>query len=223
MAAELKRLRRENEVLRQEREILEGPRLFSPRREVDEVQAHRCGEEGASPSSVCARFLMSAQSGYFAWRARPASPTAARRPGAAGPCPLGLPALERELRQPAHDPRAQGSGPERWAAPHGPADARERAQGAAAPPVQTHHRQPARLSYRSQPLDQDFSAERPTRNGTRISPTSGPARAGSTWPWSSICLPGGSWAGRSATACTRNWRSRHCGKALAIRRPGEEG
>ena len=37
MAAGLKRLRRENEVLRQEREILKRATAFSPGREVDEV------------------------------------------------------------------------------------------------------------------------------------------------------------------------------------------
>jgi transposase len=51
VAAALKRLRRENEVLRQEREILKrattafAPPLLSPRREVGEGPAHRCGEE----------------------------------------------------------------------------------------------------------------------------------------------------------------------------------
>ena len=37
MAAELKRLRRENEILRQEREILNRATTFSPSSEVDEV------------------------------------------------------------------------------------------------------------------------------------------------------------------------------------------
>lgn len=43
---ELKRLRRENEVLRQERDILKKATAFSPGREVDEVHVHRCGESG---------------------------------------------------------------------------------------------------------------------------------------------------------------------------------
>src|ERR671917_713603 len=43
-AAELKRLRRENEILRQEREILKRAWLCSPRRDVDEVPARRCGD-----------------------------------------------------------------------------------------------------------------------------------------------------------------------------------
>ena len=46
MAAELKRLRRENEILRQQHEILKMAATFSPRREVDKVPFHRCGEEG---------------------------------------------------------------------------------------------------------------------------------------------------------------------------------
>ena len=61
LAAELKRLRRESEILRQEREILkrataffaqEGMRPGAPlvraTRPNDEVPAHRCGEEGVS-------------------------------------------------------------------------------------------------------------------------------------------------------------------------------
>jgi transposase-like protein len=44
IAAEMKRLRRENEILRQERDILKRATAFSPRREVDEVPVHRCGE-----------------------------------------------------------------------------------------------------------------------------------------------------------------------------------
>ena len=45
MAAELKRLRRENEILRQEREILKKATAFSSMR-----------RKRASPSPICARF-----------------------------------------------------------------------------------------------------------------------------------------------------------------------
>jgi transposase len=45
IVAELKRLRRENDVLRQERDILKKATVFLPRREVDEVCADRSGEE----------------------------------------------------------------------------------------------------------------------------------------------------------------------------------
>jgi transposase len=40
VTAELKRLRRENEILGQERDILKKATAFSPGREVDEVRAH---------------------------------------------------------------------------------------------------------------------------------------------------------------------------------------
>src|SRR5215210_5631804 len=49
-----------------------GPRLFSPRREVDEVYAHRCGERAVPVTRLC-QVLDPSQSGYFAWRGRPAS------------------------------------------------------------------------------------------------------------------------------------------------------
>jgi transposase len=41
---ELARLRRENEILRQEWDLLKKRRPSSPRRQVDEVPAHRCGD-----------------------------------------------------------------------------------------------------------------------------------------------------------------------------------
>jgi transposase len=46
LAAELRRLRRENEILRQEREILKRAATFFAKEGVDEVPSHRCGEEG---------------------------------------------------------------------------------------------------------------------------------------------------------------------------------
>ena len=71
MAAELKRLRRENEILRQEREILKKAATAPPRREVDEVPSHRCGEKGFPRQRLCKVLDVSA-SGYLAWKERPA-------------------------------------------------------------------------------------------------------------------------------------------------------
>src|SRR5205085_10020049 len=51
VVAELKRLRRENEILRQERDILKKATAFSPGREVDEVRVHR-SSVSYSPSSA---------------------------------------------------------------------------------------------------------------------------------------------------------------------------
>ncbi|MHB0708115.1 IS3 family transposase [Roseomonas mucosa] len=48
---ELARLRRENEILRQERDLLKKQPPSSPRRQVDEVPAHRCGEGGSTSAT----------------------------------------------------------------------------------------------------------------------------------------------------------------------------
>ena len=59
-------------------------------------------------------------------------------------------------------------------------------------------------------LDQDFAAARPNQKWAPTSPTSGPARAGSTSPSSSTCSPGASSAGQPAIGSTRNWHYRLC-------------
>jgi transposase InsO family protein len=50
-------------------------------------------------------------------------------------------------------------------------------------------------------LDQDFSAERPTRSGAATSPISGRAKAGCIWRWLSTCLPAASSVGLWRTGC----------------------
>ena len=57
-------------------------------------------------------------------------------------------------------------------------------------------------------LEQDFTADRPNRSGWPISPTHGPARAGSTSPSSSTPSPDASSDGQPATGYARNRRSR---------------
>ena len=54
-------------------------------------------------------------------------------------------------------------------------------------------------------LDQDFSAERPDEKGARRSPPCGRGRAGCTWRSSSTFMPGVSWVGPPAIACTKSW------------------
>jgi transposase len=57
--AELKRLRRENAVLKQERDIQKKPRLSSRKREVDDVRLHR-GENSqpvSAPVWTCTGFV----------------------------------------------------------------------------------------------------------------------------------------------------------------------
>src|ERR1700678_2252640 len=64
LADELKRLRRENEILQQEREILKRAATFFAKEGVDEVSPHRCGEEGFPVQRLCKVLGVSA-SGYF--------------------------------------------------------------------------------------------------------------------------------------------------------------
>jgi transposase-like protein len=75
---ELRRLRRENKTLREEREILKKPRPGLPRRP---ARSHprirvRDGAPGYIVSPPCAGFWGSSPSGYYAWRRRPLSPRA---------------------------------------------------------------------------------------------------------------------------------------------------
>lgn len=55
ISVELNRLRRENGILRKERDILKKATAFLPRREVEKVSVHRSGEEGFS--RIKAEFL----------------------------------------------------------------------------------------------------------------------------------------------------------------------
>lgn len=63
-AAELKWLRRENEVLGQERDILKRSTAFSSEREVDEVCSCRCAKEACLVHRLC-RVLGVSQSGIL--------------------------------------------------------------------------------------------------------------------------------------------------------------
>ena len=61
------------------------------------------------PIQRLCQVLEVSQSGYFAWRSRPAMPASARRSGAARPCPVRLSRFEWHLWQPADDARTPGS------------------------------------------------------------------------------------------------------------------
>src|SRR4051812_25319605 len=91
--AELKRLRRENEILRQERDILKRPPLFSPGREVDEVRAHRGGESGIPRPPPVPRARRQPKR-VFRLERSVSLPSPTRRHGAAGACPVGLCCVE---------------------------------------------------------------------------------------------------------------------------------
>jgi transposase InsO family protein len=70
-------------------------------------------------------------------------------------------------------------------------------------------------------LDQAFTAAGPDEKWGPTSPTSGRRRAGCTSPSSSTCLPAASSAGRPATGYTATWPWPRCGKpsSCAVQRP----
>src|SRR3954447_6071645 len=107
VTAELKRLRRENEILRQERDILKKAPLFSPGREVDEVRAHRSGKSGIPGPPPVPRARRQPKR-LFRLERSASLPPPTRRHGAAGACPIGLCPVERHLRQSPDDAGTAG-------------------------------------------------------------------------------------------------------------------
>ena len=100
--AELKRLRRESEILRQEREILKRATTFSPRREVDELLPRRSARRRNSPLTGSAKFSASAKAAYVVWKS-PRQSATARGHDSAGACPVRPFCVKRNLWQSAHD------------------------------------------------------------------------------------------------------------------------
>ena len=95
--------------------------------------------------------LKVSQSGYFAWRSRPACQRQRDDLVLLARVRSAFRESKGTLWQSAHDPRAPGSGLPNWAPSDGSTDVGEWAQGPAEAPLQAHHRQPSRLSDRSQP------------------------------------------------------------------------
>src|ERR1700675_3013104 len=92
VTAELKRLRRENEILRQERDILKKATAF----EVDEVHPHRSGES-AIPRPPPVPRAWCQPKWLFRLERSASLPPPTRRHGAAGTCPVGLCPVEQHL------------------------------------------------------------------------------------------------------------------------------
>ena len=146
------------------------------------------------------------QSGYFAWKDRPACRRQnedmvllahIRSAFALSNATYGSPRMTRELRD---DGITIGRHRVARLMRENALQARQRAA------LQTNDRQPARLSGRTKPLEiKDFSTKRgEPEMGCRHLPMSGHARAGSTLPSSLTSLPGASSAGPPATGSIRN-------------------
>jgi len=117
------------------------------------------------PVQRLCKVLEVSQSGSFAWKSRPASRRQREDLVLLAPVRLAFQLSNGTSGSPRMTRELQDQGPERRAAPDGPADARERAQGSAEAALQAHHRQPSCLPVAPNLLDQDFSAERPDEKG----------------------------------------------------------
>ena len=105
MAAELKRLRRENEILRQEREILkEGYDFFAKEGKSMRFRLIDAAKKDFPVQRLCKVLDVSA-SGYVAWKERPACRRQRDDMVLLALYPLGLHPFQRDLRQPAHGAR----------------------------------------------------------------------------------------------------------------------
>ena len=146
------------------------------------------------------------QSGYFAWKNRPASWRQRQDVISAGACPFGLFAVKRNLWQSAHDTRIAGRRLRNWASSNSSAHARKWFAGSRKAAVQAHDRQTAITPGRSHPISSTRTSplQSPTRNGEPTSPTSGHARAGFIWPSLSTSSHDGWSAGLSVIVCTVN-------------------
>src|SRR3954451_13168516 len=150
VTAELKRLRRENEILRQERDILKKATAFSPGRDVDEVRAHRRGGS-AIPRPPSVPRARRQPKRLFRLERAASLPPPTRRHGAAGTCPVGLCPLERPLWQSPDEAGIAGCRPGGRAPSDGSPEARQRPAGSAEAAVQADHGQPSRLAGCAEP------------------------------------------------------------------------
>jgi putative transposase len=157
---------------------------------------------------LCQVFEVS-QSGYFAWRDRPASPRQRedlvllahiRSAFTLSNETYGSPRMTRELQD-----DGLMVGRRRTARLMRENGLKARQKRRFRRTTDSYHAFPIAPNL----LEQDFSATRPNQKwNADISRTCGRGKAGCIWPWSSISSLGGWLAGRLATGCTRSWRSR---------------
>ena len=220
MAAELKRLRRENEILRQEREILKRAATFFAKegsgwsfRLIDAAKKD-------FPVQRLCKVLDVSASGYLAWKERPACRQQrddrccwlmSARPSPFRTGPTAAPAWCTNFATMGL-PSAAGASPGLCS---------RMGSGSAEAAVQAHHRQPSRLSDRPKPSGPGLRSGRaePEVAGRRHLLRVDPARAGSTSPSSSTCSPGASSAGQPAISFTGSSALSALRRAIAVRRP----
>lgn len=167
------------------------------------------------------RVLGVSQSGYFAWKGRPACRRQrddmvllahVRSAFALSNGTYGSPRMTRELRD-----SGLTVGRRRTARLMRSGAGLGRSGGSSAPPTATtpgRSRRTCSIRTSRQPG--------PPRNGAPTSPTSGRVKGGCTSPSSSTCSPAGSSAGPPAIGCTGIWCSPPCAKPLpcAVRQLG---
>src|SRR3954467_14793289 len=146
---EIRKLKRENERLRMERDVLKKPSPSS-RRHRSDVPVH------PRPSRILSGASDVPGSGGLAQRllrlaAAAGEPAGGRGSGSDREDPGGPQREPTDLRQPARARQPEGRGLPDRPQTGGPADARERHPGQDQAQVSGHHRQPSRSSDRAQP------------------------------------------------------------------------
>lgn len=122
VSKELARLRRENEILRSERDLLKKRPLSSSGREVDEVSAYRCDESGHSRGAELSSAAGQPQRLLFL-KEPGSEPPATPGSDPAGAYPRALPPVKWNLWQSAHVCGSARGWTIRRPSPGGPPDA----------------------------------------------------------------------------------------------------
>ena len=216
MAARVERLRRENEILQQEREILKRAQTFFAKEKSMRFRLIDAAKKDFA-SRLCKVLDVSA-SGYLAWKERPACRRQRDDRGAAGSCPLGLHPFEQDRRRPrmVHELRDNGLtiGRRRVARLMRENGLRARQKRRFKRTTDEQHAFPIAPNL----LDQDFAAAGRNQKWAPTSPTCGPARAGSTSPSSSTYSPGASSGWATSDRLHKELALSALRRAIAVRR-----